>query len=82
MSKISDIYHVSSLIDVLTQIIRSIKTKRSNTNQLNTIVIALNSILSDVEFNLFDKNMRNFISFNRLIKIDLKIYIDVCMKTY
>ena len=82
MSKISDIYHASNLIDDSTQIIRSIETKRLNANQSNTIAIALNSISSDAEFNLFDKNMRNFISSNRLIEIDLKTYIDVRMKTY
>ena len=82
MSKISDIYHASNSIDDSTQITRSIKTERSNANQLNTITIASNSISSNAEFNLFDKNMRNFISSNRLIEIDLKTYIDVRMKTY
>ena len=82
MSKISNIYHASNSIDDSTQIIRLIETKWSNANQSNTIVTASNSISSNAKFNLFDKNMRNFISSNRLIKIDLKAYIDVRMKTY
>ena len=82
MSEISDIYHASSSIDDSTQITRSIETKRSNADQSNTIVTASNSASSDAEFNLFDKNMRNFISSNRLIEIDLRAYIDVRMKTY
>ena len=82
MSEISDIYHASNLIDDSTQIICSIKTKRLNANQSNTIVTASNSISSNAKFNLFDKNMRNFISSNRLIEINLKTYIDVRIKTY
>ena len=82
MSEIFDTYHVSNLIDDSTQITRSIETKRSNANQSNTIVIASDSASSNAEFNLFDKNMRNFISSNRLIEIDLKAYIDVRIKTY
>ena len=82
MSEISNIYHASNSIDDSAQITRSIKTERSNADQSNTTVTASNSTSSDAEFNLFDKNMRNFISSNRLIKIDLKTYIDVCMKTY
>ena len=82
MSEIFDIYHASNSIDDSTQIIRSIETKRSNANQSNTTVIASNLISSNAKFNLFDKNMRNFISSNRLIEIDLKTYIDVFMKTY
>ena len=82
MSEISDIYHASSSIDDSTQITRSIETKRSNANQSNTTATASNSISSNAEFNLFDKNMRNFISSNRLIEIDLKTYIDVRIKTY
>ena len=64
MSKIFDIYHASSLIDNSTQITRSIETKRSNADQSNTTATASDSILSNAEFNLFDKNMRNFISSN------------------
>ena len=82
MSKIFDIYHASNSIDDSTQIIRSIETKRSNANQSNTTATASNSISSNAEFNLFDKNMRNFISSNWLIEINLKAYIDVRMKTY
>ena len=82
MSEIFDIYHASNSIDDLTQIIRSIETKRSNANQSTTTVTASNLISSNAEFNLFDKNKRNFISSNRLIEIDLNTYIDVCMKTY
>ena len=82
MSEIFNIYYASNSIDDSTQIIRSIETERSNADQSNTTAIASNSISSNAEFNLFDKNMRNFISSNRLIKIDLKTYIDVRMKTY
>ena len=82
MSEIFDIYHASNSIDDSTQIIRSIETKRSNANQSNTTATASDLISSNAKFNLFDKNMRNFISSNRLIKIDLKTYIDVRMKTY
>ena len=82
MSEIFDIYHASNSIDDLTQITRSIKTKRSNANQSNTTVTASDSVSSNAEFNLFDKNMRNFISSNRLIEIDLRAYIDVHIKTY
>ena len=82
MSEISDIYHASNSIDDLTQITRSIETKRLNADQSNTTATASNSISSNAEFNLFDKNMQNFISSNRLIEIDLKTYINVRMKTY
>ena len=82
MSEISDIYHALNSIDNSMQIIHSIETKRLNANQSNTTVTASNSVSSNAEFNLFDKNMRNFISLNRLIEIDLKAYINVCIKTY
>ena len=82
MSEVSDIYHALNSIDDSTQIICSIETKRSNIDQLNTIITASNLTSSNAEFNLFDKNMRIFISSNRLIEIDLKAYIDVRMKTY
>ena len=82
MSEIFDTYHASSSIDDSTQITRSIETERSNANQSNTTATASDSVSSNAKFNLFDKNMRNFISSNRLIEIDLRAYIDVRMKTY
>ena len=82
MSEIFNIYHASNLIDDLTQIIRSIEIKRSNLNQSNTIITTSDLISSKTKFNLFDKNMRNFISSNWLIEIDLKIYINVRIKIY
>ena len=60
MSKIFDIYYASNSIDVLTQIIRSIKTKQSNVNQSNTTAIASNLFLSNAKFNLFNKKHAKF----------------------
>ena len=57
MSEISDIYHASNSIDDSTQITRSIETERSNADQSNTTAIASNSISSNAEFNLFDRNI-------------------------
>ena len=82
MSEILKIYHQLNLIDVLashidvsTSNIRSLETEHSDANQSNAII-------SNAEFHLFDKNMRNFIFTKQLIEIDLKIYINFCFKTY
>ena len=82
MSEIFETYHASNSIDVLASITRPFKTKQLNANQLNSTVIALNTSASNAEFYLFDKNMQNLIFLKRLIKIDLRTYINVYFKTY
>ena len=57
MSEISDIYHVSSSIDVSTSIIRLFETERSDANQSNTIAITSNASTSNVEFELSKTQM-------------------------
>ena len=82
MSEISDIYHALNSIDVSTSITHLFKTKQSNANQSNAIAITSNFFSSNAKFNLFNKNMRNFISSKRFSEIDLKTNIEICFQSY